>query len=365
MNIEPAADEPDDIATVEQAATAVDWLPLQTGNNWALENKQDSRFVNVEYTEDRVAYVTGLFNGEDGRWLGWSKTKPSELYVWDDAASEWRVFVRFGRATGTTWQLKGGACGSFTAKVTAKNATVKTPAGDFKKGYTVSFAFKPSPTARCAAPAFSTLTFVEGVGLVKIASPAFPQAPFLLKSAAVNGTKYPQAQTIKVADLEKNAAAYDGKTITVVAEPRAGSPICTKMACSPQNPCCNRCGANFVIGTTPIRLLNADPNAAFGCSGNDCGLDTCTPFGQDHNGDYAFTGVFNATNVELTVQSFRANTCQKSGCGGEVCDNTPRFTACVVRPEFACYATATCDVAASGLCAFGPEADVAACLAQY
>jgi hypothetical protein len=302
MGVEPASTEPDDVATLEQAATAGDWFPLQTeGNYWLLERKADAREISVDYVDGRIAYVSGLFPGDEGRWLGWSNSKPTELYLWDDGAEVWRLFVRFGRSVGATWKINGGACSTFTAKVTSKSAKVATPAGTFKKGYTVGFTHHPSPTAKCAAP-FTSLTFVEGVGLVKLASPHYV-APVLLKQANVNGKAIGGgAELVTLAELEADPKAYDGKTITIVGEPAAGPMFCTKMACLNSNPCCNSCSAQFLLSGA-LRLTGSE----LGCSGNECAV-ACKPFAQSGNGTYAVTGVFSYGEYgsELAVQSYSA-----------------------------------------------------------
>lgn len=301
MSVEPAADQPDDVGSIVQAATVADWFPLQQGNNWDLTNQTDSRFVEVDATAPQLAHVNGLFLYEDGVWLGWTKSNPNELFVWDDGAGKWRTFIRFGRKTGTTWQLKGGQCSTYDVKVLAKSAKVQTPAGEFKKAYRVGFTLKPSPTAKCLA-SFHELTFVEGVGLVSLASPA-AEAPYVLKSAVIDGEKpFGGATLVTIQALEANPAAYDGQRISVNATPTAGAPICTKMACGPQNPCCNKCGSGFTIGTQ-TRLVSE----TFGCSGNECSL-TCTPFAQTGNDAFTFTGTFTATEWgggELAVESYQ------------------------------------------------------------
>ncbi len=298
MGVEPATTEPDDVATIVQAATVSDWLPLQNeGNNWFLQNEENSRAVSVDYVDGRLAYVSGLFPGDEGRWLGWSNSRPNDLYLWDDGAGEWRLFVRFGRSVGTTWKIKAGACTTFTAKVTSKTAIVAAPAGEFKKGYTVGFTHHPSPTAKCAAP-FTSLTFVEGVGLVKLASPLYA-SPVLLQSAKVNGKTF-GSERVELADLEADPKQYDGKSITVVGEPVAGPMFCTKMACNASNPCCNSCSAHFLLGAS-VRLTGAD----LGCSGNECAI-SCEPFAQHGGGEYTLTGVFTHGDYgsELAVESF-------------------------------------------------------------
>lgn len=57
-----------------------------------------------------------------------------------------------------------------------------------------------------------------------------------------------------------------------------------------------------------------------------------------------------------------AKTCTPSGCSGEVCSDQPVFTACVFRPEYACYQAATCEVQTDGECGWTQTNELAACL---
>ncbi len=55
--------------------------------------------------------------------------------------------------------------------------------------------------------------------------------------------------------------------------------------------------------------------------------------------------------------------CRIGGCSGELCSDQVLVSACIWRPEFACYRTATCEPQASGECGWTMTRGLAACLA--
>lgn len=58
-----------------------------------------------------------------------------------------------------------------------------------------------------------------------------------------------------------------------------------------------------------------------------------------------------------------AAACRKTGCSGEICADQDFASTCEFRPEYACYAQATCARQASGQCGFTPTPALASCLA--
>jgi len=56
--------------------------------------------------------------------------------------------------------------------------------------------------------------------------------------------------------------------------------------------------------------------------------------------------------------------CQKRGCSGEMCTDLDLASTCEWRPEFACYATATCERQENGQCGFTKTPAFDACLAN-
>jgi hypothetical protein len=56
--------------------------------------------------------------------------------------------------------------------------------------------------------------------------------------------------------------------------------------------------------------------------------------------------------------------CRRSGCSGQICADHDVATDCAFRPEYKCYAVATCERQADGQCAFTRTPELAACLAS-
>jgi hypothetical protein len=54
--------------------------------------------------------------------------------------------------------------------------------------------------------------------------------------------------------------------------------------------------------------------------------------------------------------------CVVSGCSGQICAREPLFSTCEWRPEYACFADATCAPQASGGCGWTMTDALRACL---
>ncbi len=54
--------------------------------------------------------------------------------------------------------------------------------------------------------------------------------------------------------------------------------------------------------------------------------------------------------------------CVVSGCSGQVCASEPLFSTCEWRPEYGCFATATCAPQAGGGCGWVVTDELRACL---
>lgn len=59
-----------------------------------------------------------------------------------------------------------------------------------------------------------------------------------------------------------------------------------------------------------------------------------------------------------------AGACRRSGCSGEVCAEDDVVTACVMKPEHACYRAAKCEKQPDGKCGFTITDSVKACLSE-
>ncbi|MFA6095951.1 MAG: Gmad2 immunoglobulin-like domain-containing protein, partial [Candidatus Paceibacterota bacterium] len=56
--------------------------------------------------------------------------------------------------------------------------------------------------------------------------------------------------------------------------------------------------------------------------------------------------------------------CVVSGCSGEICADTEMMSACMYKPEYACYAKASCGRRGDGTCGWTKTAEYNACLKQ-
>ena len=67
-------------------------------------------------------------------------------------------------------------------------------------------------------------------------------------------------------ELAADPMSFVGQQIVVTGDALVGFPICTQLACSIENPCCNACGAgiNMDLGTMELELNGV------GCGGNNC-----------------------------------------------------------------------------------------------
>lgn len=57
------------------------------------------------------------------------------------------------------------------------------------------------------------------------------------------------------------------------------------------------------------------------------------------------------------------NGCVVSGCSGQICSDQQVITDCIYKPEYACYATATCEKQSNGQCGWTPSAELSSCIA--
>jgi len=87
-------------------------------------------------------------------------------------------------------------------------------------------------------------------------------------------------QPVSLDKLVDASQALDGMLVSVDGPVSVGSVYCTMMACMPENPCCNSCGASYQVGGDPNApvTLTAGDVAPVGCSGNECTLlQGCQP----------------------------------------------------------------------------------------
>jgi hypothetical protein len=196
------------VATTEGELTSSSraglWFPLQTGNTWTYESTgAAARTVRLGSVSNGMAEVTGLFSSS--LWVGATSSTSTTLMRWDSASSEWKSWLRFGFAK-TTWSLGTEPCTGAKYRRSATGATVVTPAGAFTDTRTIAVEQVSHPTAFCAPPAFTELTFAAGVGLVSFRTGRGER--FVLRSATVDGKRVPVANGSVAASLTLDKASY-------------------------------------------------------------------------------------------------------------------------------------------------------------
>jgi hypothetical protein len=112
---------------------------------------------------------------------------------------------------------------------------------------------------------------------------------------------------VTVEELRNNPDQWDGERVSIDGYINTGYAICTQMACTVDNPCCNSCGASQTLdddqnsGTREGLTLVKD-GETIGCGGNNCTyLDNCSVA----DGEFRALGVFHAGQYgvgELTVE---------------------------------------------------------------
>lgn len=111
-----------------------------------------------------------------------------------------------------------------------------------------------------------------------------------------------------LADILATPAAYDGDAVAFEGVVTVGDAICTLAECTEEDPCCNGCGANFVVtsGGGSIELVGGGIPQV-GCSGSNCDfMDNCTPF-PEVPGTYVLWGTLDAQyGVDLYLDGWCA-----------------------------------------------------------
>ncbi|KAJ3039611.1 hypothetical protein HDV00_012069 [Rhizophlyctis rosea] len=67
-----------------------------------------------------------------------------------------------------------------------------------------------------------------------------------------------------------------------------------------------------------------------------------------------------ATAMAVPAQKV-GGVCRRTGCSGEVCANQTMYTTCIYRPEYACYANATC-TSVKGQCGWVQTPELTQCI---
>ena len=73
------------------------------------------------------------------------------------------------------------------------------------------------------------------------------------------------------------------------------------------------------------------------------------------------TAVWDAERPDPSAE-FIGRRCIVTGCSGQVCSDRPVYTTCEWRPEYACYADATCERQDNGACGWTPTDELKQCI---
>jgi predicted double-glycine peptidase len=182
-------------ARAATTASAARWLPLRSGNRWALEDAVSGalREVRCDAATGAERHVTGLFGGSSDAWLGYRASFPSSLYV-IDAAGQRTTLARFAAARDARWELEavlpGDAAPSrIRAEWTAAGEWIEAPAGTFADCRRLALALVTPASARSAAALDRAIWLSPDYGIVRIEGPAGED--FLLAEAEIGGDRYP------------------------------------------------------------------------------------------------------------------------------------------------------------------------------
>ena len=172
---------------------------------------------------------------------------------------------------------------------------------------------------------------------------------------------------VSLGSLVADPASYAGQLVTVTDVVSSTLAMCTKMACSVTNPCCNACSANlqFQHGGTSVQL------GGLSCPGNECTWEANCPYAAGTWATVTGTVVVDtfggstSTRIEVTDhEAFTPPTCHVGGCSGQICSDMPgAISTCEVQPWYACLPETTCgNHGLSGACAWQPTEAYETCL---
>ena len=118
-----------------------------------------------------------------------------------------------------------------------------------------------------------------------VTHPGFPGPISMCEDAdEPTGCEPPDDSWVAVSgeELAADVDAFLGQKIWLTGDSKPGFPICTQLACSIENPCCNSCGAGIEMDLGPIDL----EMSGIGCGGNNCEVM--------NNCEYGFGETFSA-----------------------------------------------------------------------
>lgn len=177
-------------AGAANAQTYQKYLPGQDGNKWSYLNMKFGGEASVAVTDSwyGMFFLSGFPGLGDGAWAAWSG---NTLYVWNEDAGAWRIFLRFGAYTGTKYTINLGN-GTFYQNVQVTVASKYYSLNDevIKQTFTSCVRFTFGPMPGLADAGIGELVFAPNVGLVRsgemsIAGPVTK----LLRTGYANGKK--------------------------------------------------------------------------------------------------------------------------------------------------------------------------------
>jgi hypothetical protein len=81
--------------------------------------------------------------------------------------------------------------------------------------------------------------------------------------------------TLSSSQVRAMSAAIDGLVVDVIATATLSAAACTRIACSPEAPCCNTCTADILLDDA-LPLAAGVCATRVGCTGDECNL-VCSP----------------------------------------------------------------------------------------
>jgi len=110
---------------------------------------------------------------------------------------------------------------------------------------------------------------------------------------------------VTIDDLVKSPVKYSGAYLKIGWNIAADSPICTKIACGNDNPCCNTCYSKLFLNISNFKIYLLGNGMNIGCQGNECDFtQKCAPALSENM--YLLWGkfIYNQGIAELILDGF-------------------------------------------------------------
>ncbi len=116
-------------------------------------------------------------------------------------------------------------------------------------------------------------------------------------TATLSGGDKSSAEKTDIEEIVQNLDKWTGERVTVNGTASANI-VCTQMACTSENPCCNTCGGDLFLRSDNGSLMLEFPNSTGSCSGNNCNI-TCQPL--ERGKDYKLEGAVGKSDGRATL----------------------------------------------------------------